>query len=170
MCRTTVLQCCQDLDRTGADAKDGHENDRGVAEEFGRDSAWTSSSFEGYHTFVIHFASPEENATEAAPHVGVTLRSNAIGGVLVTRVHEDDAAYASGLRRGHVITHINDIEVHGHRVAVDIIEAAREHRFPLRLSVLRTTRQHGRGGAPPSHWLGRWLTRWMAPCLHTTEE
>jgi len=57
-------------------------------------------------------------------------------GVCVVAVAEVAAAYAAGIRRGDILTHINDIPLHAHDQAISIIDRALDvgHPFSVRVA------------------------------------
>lgn len=57
-------------------------------------------------------------------HAGITVRAHRHG-VRVVKIHPLDEAWAAGVRRGDVITHLNDVRVREATVAVAVIEAMR---------------------------------------------
>ncbi len=71
--------------------------------------------------------------------MGVTLTSGQQG-VRVIRLNRRDLGYTYGLRVGDVITHINNIPIGDHQMAINIMDRARMTSLPIRLSVRRRRR------------------------------
>ena len=72
-------------------------------------------------------------------HVGITF-SNCVRGVRVIRVHPDDRAAASGMRKGDTVTHINTIRVRDHAVAIAMTNRATESNMLLVYTLARRPR------------------------------
>jgi len=69
----------------------------------------------------------EDEVPALAPPIGITLTSH-FDGVLVSRLNRGDLGYRSGLRVGHVITHVNGRRMRDHATAVSILESLRQQR------------------------------------------
>jgi len=75
------------------------------------------------------------DAPGSGEHVGITLCNFSAGGVSVMAVDPNDLASRSGVRVGHVITHINGIRVSSHVDAIRIVQCATTTRQPLVLQL-----------------------------------
>ena len=69
----------------------------------------------------IHFDVPSHSK------VGITLCETNRGRVRVKAVQPKDLAHRNGLRKGNIITHINDLPVSSHHAAISIINQAQDH-------------------------------------------
>ena len=74
--------------------------------------------------------------------VGLTL-VDAAPGVMVQKVLQDGLAFQYGLRRFDRVTHINNIPVRDHRLAIRIVDAAAKASFPLSFTLLPPRPQTG---------------------------
>jgi hypothetical protein len=61
---------------------------------------------------------------------GITL-SNCVGGVRVHALRKQGMAYKGGLRKGHIITCMNNIPVKDHANAILIVNACTEENTPI---------------------------------------
>lgn len=69
-------------------------------------------------------------------HFGITL-SHSINGVSIVKCKKSDIAYMSGLRRGMVITHMNDIPVRSHKNAILILESCKENNVNVYVKIYK---------------------------------
>lgn len=99
---------------------------------------------------------PLDGETPHSMHVGATFGTHAHGVVLI-RVHPEDQAYAWGLRKGNIVTHINGIKVKSHLYAAKICDACTERCFPLHFELRPTP-------PVPSRNVRRWWS-----CLFPTD-
>ena len=66
---------------------------------------------------------------------GLTVSTNALGGVRVDAVVKHDAAAEAGINVGDVITYMNDVPCNGHEQAISILEAAFEYKVDVQCTV-----------------------------------
>lgn len=79
--------------------------------------------------------------------LGVTLTNSKQGdGVFISRLSNDSVARSLRMHKGQLITHINDIPIAEHDVAVRIINSARETGFPIHFCI------EGSLAAPTTCW------------------
>jgi len=90
-------------------------------------------------------------AADATPHLGITVGDapHHHHGVVVRRVHRNDAAYRAGLRPGDVLTHVNGIPCASHAQVIAMLEGA-THEGRAATCTLRR---------PLSSRMGRWASR-----------
>lgn len=76
------------------------------------------------------------DVTAPGTHVGITF-SNCARGVRVVRVHPEDRAAASGMRKGDTVTHINSVRVRDHASAIAMTNRATEGNMLLVYTLAR---------------------------------
>lgn len=69
----------------------------------------------------IHFHVPEDTK------VGITLAETNRGRIRVKSVVPNQLAQLHGLRKGHILTHINDLPITDHTAAITIVNQAQDH-------------------------------------------
>ena len=98
--------------------------------------------------------------TGGQEHIGVTLR-NDTNGVVIHNINEKDKAFISGLRKGHVITHVNNIPVTCHESAIQIMTSAQDAKLPVNFTL------HVSSLSPkPSKWNCWAVWRKIRNCFH----